>query len=100
LVADEYRQGELDTMVQSGDVLTDVERGEVSVGGKTFWTMKYQLHQSVITEHATLYLYFPQPSGNEHFLIILSLADVLRNAVPGSQHEGELMRLLESVTAR
>jgi hypothetical protein len=99
-VADDYRQEELDTMIQSGDVVTDVERGEVSAGGKTFWTMRYRLQQSVVTEHATLYVYLPQATGNEHFLVILSIADTPRNAVPGSQHEGELMRLLESVKAR
>jgi hypothetical protein len=48
--------------------LLKVELGESEVGGKTFSTMKYEMVFPPVTTHATEFLYFPQPSDNEHFL--------------------------------
>jgi hypothetical protein len=105
LVADEYRKAEENIMVESGVntgeyTLRNVELGEIEVGGKTFWTMKYQARRLNLTTHATLFLYLPQPSNNEHFLAILYSATVPSNAVPTSEREADLLRVLESVTTR
>ena len=104
-VADDYRRREEEDMIENGVetgqyALSDVERGEVTAGGNTFWTMRYQQHHQLVTSRATLFLYFPQPSDNEHFLVILYIATAPQDVVPGSGHEGELMHLLESVRAR
>jgi hypothetical protein len=104
-IADDYRRFEENDMVENGVktgqyTLSDLERAEVTAGGKTFWTMRYQQHHQFVTSRATLFLYLPRPSDNEHFLAILYVATAPHNTVPGSEHEGELMRLLESVRVR
>jgi len=104
-IADDYRRSEENIMIERGVKtgqygLSPVELGEVGVGGKTFWTMKYKTFHEDLTTHATLYLYLPRPADNEHFLLILYSATVYSDHIPDSGHEGDLMRVLESVKAR
>jgi hypothetical protein len=104
-IADDYRRSEESIMIERGVKtgeygLSPVELGEVEVGSKTFWTMKYKTFHEDLTTHATLYLYLPRMADNEHFLLILYSATVYSDSVPDSEHEGDLLRVLESLKAR
>ena len=104
-IADDFRRYNRNVMVEEGVktgqyTLSEVEMGEIEVGGKTFWTMKYRINQQGLLNHATMFLYFPKPSNNEHFLVILYSEAGPSNTVWTSKHKDDLMRILESVKAR
>ena len=104
-IADDFRQYERNMMVEKGVKtgqyrLSEVEMGEIETGGKTFWTMKYQTYRQGLINQATMFLYFPKPSNNEHFLVIHYSEAGPSNTVWTSKHKNDLMRILGSVKAR
>ncbi len=73
-VADDYRLGEKNNMIEQGVrpglyELLDVEMGQESLGGKLYFTMKYSTRSKAHYERARLYLYFPSESQNQYFLV-------------------------------
>lgn len=74
-VADEYRAIEERTMIEQGVErglyeLRDLTKGEKVVGDKTFYTMDYAVYNREIRQRASLYLTFPRPEGNDHFILL------------------------------
>ena len=73
-VADDYRALEQRTMIEQGVNrglyrLEDVTLGEETLAGLTFYTMSYTVVGDSGTQRAALYLWFPQPEGNETFIV-------------------------------
>lgn len=67
-VADAYR-GQEQEPGREGQQLVDLVMGEETIGGSTFYTMKYGVVASTYAQTSEVYLHFPRAEGNEYFVL-------------------------------
>ena len=67
-VADAYR-GQEQEPGREGQQLVDLVMGEETIGGSTFYTMKYGIVASTYVQTSEVYLHFPRAEGNECFVL-------------------------------
>lgn len=105
VVADRYRQGELEEMYRAGVLtgqysLNDVTHGEEQIGGKTFYTMRYVQTTQFFVNRATLYLHFPKPRANYWFVVALYCEATKLGARPSPSALDEALSTLVSLEPR
>jgi hypothetical protein len=67
-VADAYRNQEKEPG-REGQPLVNLVMGEETIGGSTFYTMKYGIVASTYAQTSEIYLHFPRAEGNEYFVV-------------------------------
>jgi len=101
-VANYYRNGEKNDMIERGVKrglyeLSNVTMGQETIDDKLYYTMKYSTESQKHFESARLYVFFPFEYGNDYFLVVhYSEAAPSRELLTFS-FESELLRILRTV---
>lgn len=101
-VANYYRNGEKNDMIERGVKrglyeLSNVTMGQETIDDKLYYTMKYSTESQKHFESTRLYVFFPFEYGNDYFLVVhYSEAAPSRELLTFS-FESELLRILRTV---
>ncbi len=77
-----------------------LQSGEETIGGRTFYTMKYRIAAGNYAQTSEIYLWFPSPAGNEYFLLAHYSESTPPNAAPPRSYRPEFLDVLKTLRVK